>query len=284
MNAQAEQLTSGYPFAVNLPLKLLQEVRLVHALTESGHLLHLSGQQANIISYIKKYFDITFKTGTDNIPFLPGVGLSHKEPSTWIGSIQRSLIFPHAIVTYCRTIWPDIRNIPVSFTGLLTVARRNVIEAYARRQNIQITLSQAPSLSLKEQCSDKYRGAPPPQPHHLSPCTIVLHPSDRGRKFPIKSWDERYYELLVNSKFVLCPDGDYTWTYRFFEALLCGAIPIVESTCNAYSGYIYYTMDTSTKDLVWAQHLADHNFNLCRERLTIPPEILNKEIALLLQH
>jgi len=37
-----------------------------------------------------------------------------------------------------------------------------------------------------------------------------------------------YYAKLRSSEFALCPDGDFTWTYRFLEAIMCGAIPILE--------------------------------------------------------
>jgi hypothetical protein len=40
-------------------------------------------------------------------------------------------------------------------------------------------------------------------------------------------WD--YYDNLRNSQFALAPDGEfYVWTYRFMEALMCGAIPVLD--------------------------------------------------------
>lgn len=41
-------------------------------------------------------------------------------------------------------------------------------------------------------------------------------------------FDKRYYTTLLQSKFVLCPAGDANWSIRFYEAILCKAIPILE--------------------------------------------------------
>jgi hypothetical protein len=111
---------------------------------------------------------------------------------------------------------------------------------------------------------------------------VVFWSSRRGRHFPGKSWDEEYYELLARSQFVLCPSGDYVWTYRFFEAALCGAIPIVESTCDAYAGFRYQTMRDPARELQWRREDAEHNYALCRDLLTVPSDVLSREIAALL--
>ncbi len=64
--------------------------------------------------------------------------------------------------------------------------------------------------------------------------------SNKGREFPVKAWDEEYYKMLAATKFALCPDGDYAWTYRSFEAIIYKAIPIVETPIPLYEGYKYY--------------------------------------------
>lgn len=66
--------------------------------------------------------------------------------------------------------------------------------------------------------------------------------SDRGRKQETKEKDLPYFRMMARSQFVLCPDGDFVWTYRFFEAILCRAIPIIENNCSLYKGYHFYTV------------------------------------------
>lgn len=70
--------------------------------------------------------------------------------------------------------------------------------------------------------------------------SAVIFNSDNGRKQDTKEMDLSYFRVLAKSKFILCPDGDFTWTYRFFEAILCRALPIVENYCNLYYGYHFY--------------------------------------------
>lgn len=86
--------------------------------------------------------------------------------------------------------------------------------------------------------------------------------------FPEKSWDQEYYNFLLRSKFVLCPSGVYIWTYRFFESILCGAIPIVEKSSPCYNGFKYFNMNQDLDQLEWSMEVAEYNFKLCVARLT----------------
>jgi hypothetical protein len=43
-----------------------------------------------------------------------------------------------------------------------------------------------------------------------------------------------YFERMCKSKFVLCPAGDSSWSFRFYEVLICKSIPIVESWHHTY--------------------------------------------------
>jgi len=43
-----------------------------------------------------------------------------------------------------------------------------------------------------------------------------------------------YFETMCQSKYVLCPAGDSAWSFRFYEVLMCGSLPIVESWHHTY--------------------------------------------------
>jgi hypothetical protein len=43
-----------------------------------------------------------------------------------------------------------------------------------------------------------------------------------------------YFETMCQSKYVLCPKGDASWSFRFYEVLMCNTIPIVESWHDTY--------------------------------------------------
>lgn len=43
-----------------------------------------------------------------------------------------------------------------------------------------------------------------------------------------------YFEKMCQSKYCLCPAGDSSWSFRFYEVLMCKSIPIVESWHHTY--------------------------------------------------
>ena len=43
-----------------------------------------------------------------------------------------------------------------------------------------------------------------------------------------------YFENMCKSKFCLCPAGDTSWSFRFYETLMCKSIPLVESWHHTY--------------------------------------------------
>jgi hypothetical protein len=103
--------------------------------------------------------------------------------------------------------------------------------------------------------------------------------SERGRRFPTKAWDEEYFQLLADSEHVLCPSGDYQWSYRFFEACLCGAVPIVEEASPLYDGFRYRLMTDARDAAPWSAADAEHNYRACAARIVVPLAELDGELA-----
>jgi hypothetical protein len=71
---------------------------------------------------------------------------------------------------------------------------------------------------------------------HSGKALHIANTTDRnyyGNKSPtdsqLKQWKDEYMSLLQNSKFVLCPRGKGTATYRIYESLRLGAIPVIIS-------------------------------------------------------
>lgn len=57
---------------------------------------------------------------------------------------------------------------------------------------------------------------------------VILN-STSGRDPSIKyDIDIDYFKSMCSSKFTLTPTGDCPWSYRFFEAIMCYSIPILE--------------------------------------------------------
>ena len=61
-------------------------------------------------------------------------------------------------------------------------------------------------------------------------------PNNQSKKIQYRVVKENieYFETMCKSKFVLCPAGDSSWSFRFYEVLMCKSIPIVESWHHTY--------------------------------------------------
>ena len=61
-------------------------------------------------------------------------------------------------------------------------------------------------------------------------------PNNQSREVQYRKVDENrfYFETMRQSKYVLCPAGDALWSFRFYEVLMCGSLPIVESWHHTY--------------------------------------------------
>lgn len=222
----------------------------------------------NLLKYSPSDVDIT-----DQINFC------HREPKISLGNFKLPLLFPNCMVSACRGIWARQRNVRISFQGLVTPPRRLAITKWLNNNtnctipHIRETNSFINKIGerIKQvlKIKDVRRG-------QFGPLLFVQ--SNLGRAFPLKAWDQDYYETLGKSMFILCPSGDYIWTYRFFESVLCGAIPIVESSCEAYEGFHYYTFDDKFQNLKYSERDASHNFELSRQKLSLKLQDLNAEL------
>ena len=63
-----------------------------------------------------------------------------------------------------------------------------------------------------------------------------LQPNCQSKKAQYRVVKENleYFEKMSQSKFVLCPAGDSSWSFRFYEVLMCKSIPVVESWHHTY--------------------------------------------------
>jgi len=80
-------------------------------------------------------------------------------------------------------------------------------------------------------------------------------------------FDEVYFKILARSKFCLCPAGDCPWSMRFYEAIMCKAIPIVKykwescrSDAESKLDYKFYLADE--KEFIYREDWAEHNYAL----------------------
>ncbi|HLP02519.1 MAG TPA: hypothetical protein VK163_10890 [Opitutaceae bacterium] len=267
-----------------VPVHYIQGLRLVHALAEGSIPVALPANQRARLRLLSRKFGARFTPVDQRTRPLRGLGLTHPLPETRIGRIVRPLIFPHAIVDHCRSLWCSPRETRFAFAGLVTDRRGRLLRDWIARNFPAHARTPFPVPGRARRAWEKLRvrlGVPPAG----SSCRfgdLLLWSSERGRVFPWKAWDEDYFRLLARAEFVLCPSGDFVWSYRFFEAVLCGAIPIVEEPCGAYAGFQFRTFADDARSLIWDEATAAANFALAHERLTVPSAELDAEVRHLL--
>jgi hypothetical protein len=71
---------------------------------------------------------------------------------------------------------------------------------------------------------------------------IVFTTKGRNVREQTGLYDYAYYDKLMNARIALAPDGDFVQTYRFLEAIMCRAIPVLrredtESEAEQEIGY-----------------------------------------------
>lgn len=265
--------------ALTLPLDKIQSIRLASVLLESEYEICFPLAAKSVLEALARYFPISYEIGTEGAVSLQDVAIAHGPvPESRIGRISRPLLYPQAAVARCRDKWLPVRKVRFSFTGLVTPGRKFTLESWCRTcLGKEIVISPSSGTYIQRLLSRFSLGH---QKRQAFPAVgLELFPSDRGRVFPAKVWDDGYFDTLGNSQFVLCPDGDFIWTYRFFEAVLCGAIPIIEHACPLYEGFEYFSMEDGADRLVWSSKTVERNFVQALSLLTVTEDELNRELA-----
>ncbi len=250
-------------------LFLLQAQRALHACMETDHYVSVpKGEKRNMAYLANRFSDIRYVVDHPDARQVRAM-IDHPSPSVRIGSLEWPLLMPHGVVRRARSMWSE-RLTVFTFTGLVTPDRDAFLKAIATDLGVQLKRTRSrrtpwarrPSGSVAEDSAQ-----------------IVLEDSSRGRAFPEKLWDDRYYSSMACSQYVVCPEGDFAWSYRFFEACLCGAVPIVQTPVQAYEGFTF--VDASGSDIRlprWSVDLAERNFSRAVEVLTADRDALGRAI------
>lgn len=93
-----------------------------------------------------------------------------------------------------------------------------------------------------------------------------IQPNNQSKhvQYRVISENIEYFQTICQSKFTLCPAGDSTWSFRFYEVLMCKSVPIVESWHHTYRTgeeatipykYVLYNND---KDINWEEYISEN--------------------------
>lgn len=95
-----------------------------------------------------------------------------------------------------------------------------------------------------------------------------VHHSSYGRDTRLKyTFHKEYFDSLSRSRYGLSPTGDCPWSYRFFEAVLCDAIPVIgKNEVDIYANdFLFYRHESIGP---WTKEIVEHNFSIfCKHHL-----------------
>lgn len=181
----------------------------------------------------------------------------HNVPTTYIGSLPpQPLYFPNLILNrYFSSL--EKKNDRIYFRGSITSTRfRETFYFLCRVLDIKGIY-----LLLKNLSQHKRNFI-------ISTNKVYFHFTNRGRFIEHKYIDADYYKEMSNYKFVFCPKGDFVWTYRFFEAIQVGSIPICNYKDKLYDNFAIIS-GKAKQDSFPSQNIIDSNIQLFVKKYTL---------------
>lgn len=266
-------------YKIDMNLALIQNIRFAQALMEVSDDFFFDSQYNHIFEYLNQTLETNYPTveGQEDSPKVK-VDFVHAEPSITVGDSKYILIYPNIIGSYLKPKWQENRTL-TTFNGILTKKRYRFIQEVIKRKEVKWNaLTDGFKFSLllklpKRLVSKIFYNL------NIHTDELKITFTNKGRKFPVKAWDNDYFNTLLNSKYVLCPDGDFIWTYRFFESIICGAMPVIENTCSAYQGFHYLTLDQYIKNETLTNKQREENFNKLMRDFTLNTEDVEQLIS-----
>ena len=96
---------SEYPsIRPDLPGDRLQDLRLLHALSEGNYPIRIGSDHLWKLQRLKEEFDLQVSAACGEEVIIHDIEIVHEIPITRIGLIARPLIFPHAFFTHLRKL------------------------------------------------------------------------------------------------------------------------------------------------------------------------------------
>src|SRR5690606_14169724 len=127
---------------VDSEINFIQQLRLIHALSESDFPIGVRAGDEKKLKLLKEYFDMHYLVcdkGNFKLSEIAVIHHKHKV-ETSVGNIHRTLVFPHSIVNYCKSLWANERKHRYSFAGLVTNNRGTIIKNWVSNNKVgQVT-------------------------------------------------------------------------------------------------------------------------------------------------
>ena len=235
----------------------VQEIRLFAALIEAGWNLKVNNDQ---FSALKLITDLKKGSIAEKKEIKIDIKVDHSLPSTSVGDISSELIFPEWFFKNFESKKEDI----IIFEGLITEHRIKYIVRL-----LDIGLMRYGLALLIYKISKNYGRVLISK--LLSRNKVKVRFSCNGRKKQFKLYDSKYFYNLSENKYVICPPGDFIWTYRLFETVMSKSIPVINHSDNYVKKYGLITKNfDEIKNLDDKEYkkIVEHNFKLIKENIS----------------
>lgn len=149
---------------------------------------------------------------------------NHENGTNFNNNIEYPILFPHERVNDIENVISNIdKSINYFFQGLLTESKEWI-------------------LYLKDDEN------------------TFLNFSDYGRHSNKFILDAEYFKKMASSKFTLCPTDIFPWSYRFFEAIICRSIPILnDNEIDIFSHNFKFYRKSETH--IYREDWVEYNIN-----------------------
>ena len=223
----------------------VQEARLLAALLESGWALKAREIHWVALQGMSDFFPIQRLQELQGAVYEFPITIDHPSPRTTVGSVARPLVFPEWILETAN-LEPFARPLLCSFVGFPSTQRvADALALYQRsfgkisrwKSAVLGSLSRFPkSRQAVTVMNWFFEALGRPQG-----CKFIW--SNAGRQVDNKVFDRAYWGLLNQSQSVYCPAGDFGWSYRFYESMIVGALPIIDARDDAEFAKDFVTLN-----------------------------------------
>jgi hypothetical protein len=187
------------------------------------------------------------------------ININHKNPSTNIqGKFKAPLIYPKYIQKkYFKSDEDKLDQL--YFRGLLTKDRLwDCLRCFVVLNDFKAVLKLIISVLKRK------------REFIVQTSKVYFCFTARGRNKDFKFIDNEYFEEMRRFRLIYCPKGVYVWTYRFFEAIQLGSIPVVKDSCDLYSSFNYLNYK-KTKEKPLNSNMVTNNLEVFNANYTIKP-------------
>ncbi len=204
------------------------------ALLESGWVLRAREEHWTALKSINEKFPIKRLTVASEPAHRIPIFIDHPQPITMCGDVSRPLIFPEWMFTICGS-GEQMRKWRCSFIGfpnkkrvhdLLAMYERSFGRVNVWRKKCMLALSDF----IKWQCAVRALNTLLAREARKHDCVFMF--TSAGRASSNKVYEKSYWDLLAQSQSTYCPAGDFGWSYRFYECMVAGAMPVVDAALD----------------------------------------------------